>query len=369
MINNRKISAEIKKNDMINKLFSPLTLREIEFKNRIFVSPMCQYSAVDGVPNNWHLVHLGSRAVGGAGLVIVEATAVSPEGRISPGDLGLWNDQQLKAFERITSFILSEGAVPGIQLAHAGRKASMDTPQHGDRLLKPGKGGWDVVAPSVIPFSEDYAIPHALTISEIESLVQKFIDSTVRALKAGFKVVEIHMAHGYLMHEFLSPITNHRLDEYGGSLEGRMKFPLKVAKAVRDTFPSSLPVFVRISATDWAEAGWNLEQSILFCKELHKIGIDLVDCSSGGQVHNAKIPIAVGYQTAFAAAIRREVGIATGAVGLISSAQQAEQILVNGDADAVIIGRDMLRDPYWPLHAAKELGVDVKWPDQYLRAK
>lgn len=354
---------------MKNFLFSPLRIREIEFKNRIFVSPMCQYSAIDGVPNDWHLVHLGSRAVGGAGLIIAEATAVCPEGRISPGDLGLWNDQQQVAFERITTFIHSEGAVPGIQLAHAGRKASMDIPQQGGKLLRPGEGGWDVVAPSAIPFSEDYAMPHELTISEIETLIQKFSDSTVRATKAGFKVIEIHMAHGYLIHEFLSPITNHRLDEYGGSLEGRMKFPLQVAKAVRDTFPSSLPVFARISTTDWVEAGWDLEQSIQFCKELYKIGIDVVDCSSGGQVHNAKIPVAVGYQTPFAAAIRKIVGIATGAVGLISSAYQAEQILVNGDADAIIIGRDMLRDPYWPLHAAKELGVDVKWPVQYLRAK
>jgi 2,4-dienoyl-CoA reductase-like NADH-dependent reductase (Old Yellow Enzyme family) len=354
---------------MINKLFSSLTLREIEFRNRIFVSPMCQYSAKNGVPNDWHLVHLGSRAVGGAGLVIAEATAISPEGRISPDDTGLWNNQQLMAFKRITSFISDQGAVPGIQLGHAGRKASMAAPWHGGRLEKPGDGGWDVVAPSAIPFSADFALPNALTPSEIETLVHKFIDSTDRALEAGFKVVEIHMAHGYLMHQFLSPITNHRQDEYGGRLEGRMKLPLRVAKAVRDTFPDSLPVFVRISATDWVDGGWDLEQSILFCKELYKIGIDLIDCSTGGQVPDANIPIGMGYQIPFASSIRKAVGIATGAVGLISSAQQAEQILVNDYADAVFLGREFLRDPYWPLHAAKELRVDVKWPDQYLRAK
>ena len=354
---------------MINKLFSPLTLREIEFRNRIFVSPMCMYSAVNGVPNNWHLVHLGSRAVGGAGLVIAEATAVSPEGRISPDDAGLWNHQQQSAFEKITSFISSEGAIPGIQLAHAGRKAAVAVPWQGGLPLKPADGGWEVVGPSAIPFTDGFAMPHELTLPEIGLLVQKFADSAGMAFRAGFKVVELHMAHGYLMHEFLSPITNHRRDEYGGSLEGRMKFPLQVARAVRETFSDTLPVFARISATDWVEGGWDLEQSIIFCKELLKIGIDLIDCSSGGQVHNAKIPVGIGYQIPFSTAIRKEVGISTGVVGLISSAQQAEQILVNGNADAVILGREMLRDPYWPLHAAKELGVDVKWPVQYVRAK
>jgi 2,4-dienoyl-CoA reductase-like NADH-dependent reductase (Old Yellow Enzyme family) len=354
---------------MNNKLFSPLTLREVTFRNRIFVSPMCQYSAVDGLPNDWHLVHLGSRAVGGAALVIAEATAVSPEGRISPDDTGLWNDEQMAAFKNITAFITKEGAVPGVQLAHAGRKASMDLPGGSSQFLRPGEGGWEVVAPSAIPFSADFAMPHALSIPEIDTLVQKFADAATRALNAGFKVIEIHAAHGYLLHEFLSPRTNHREDEYGGSLEGRMKFPLRVARAVRDAIPDSLPVFVRISATDWIEEGWNLAQSITFCKELFNMGIDFIDCSSGGQVPDAKMPIGPGYQVPFASAIRKEVGIATGAVGLITNVGQAEQILENGEADAILLGRAFLRDPYWPLHAAKELGVNVEWPNQYLRAK
>ena len=354
---------------MQNKLFSPFNLREVTFRNRIFVSPMCTYSAVNGLANDWHMVHLGSRAVGGAGLVIVEATAVSPEGRISPHDLGLWNDQQLTAFEKITAFITSEGAVPGIQLAHAGRKSFAFPPHPEGHPLKQGDEGWGVVAPSAIAFSAEYALPHELSVPEMDTLVRKFSESATRALKAGFKVVEIHAAHGYLLHEFLSPITNIRTDEYGGSLEARMKFPLRVAKAVRDVFPAKLPVFVRISATDWVEGGWDLPQSILFCNELRKLGIDLIDCSSGGQVHNAKIPVGIGYQLPFSIAIRKASAIPTGVVGLISSPYQAEQILVNGDADAVILGREMLRDPYWPLHAAKELGVDVEWPVQYLRAK
>ena len=354
---------------MVNQLFSPLKLREVVFRNRIFVSPMCQYSAVDGVPNDWHMVHLGSRAVGGAALVIAEATAVSPEGRISPDDTGLWDHQQMTAFEKIAAFITSEGAIPGIQLAHAGRKASMSSPWNGGKLVQPDKGGWDVVAPSAIAYSEEYAMPHALSIQEIDTLVQKFTDSTTRAARAGFKVIEIHMAHGYLLHEFLSPLTNQREDAYGGSLERRMKLPLRVACAVRETFPASLPVFVRISATDWAEGGWNLEQSVIFCRELRKIGIDLIDCSSGGQVSYAKVPVGPGYQVPFAAAIRRETGIATGAVGMITKAQQAEDILENGEADVIFLGREMLRDPYWPLHAAREHGVDIPWPAQYLRAK
>jgi 2,4-dienoyl-CoA reductase-like NADH-dependent reductase (Old Yellow Enzyme family) len=354
---------------MQNKLFSPLTLREITFRNRIFVSPMCTYSAVNGLANDWHMVHLGSRAVGGAGLVIAEATSVSPEGRISPHDLGLWNEAQQTAFEKITAFISSEGAVPGIQLAHAGRKAFAFPPHPEGVPLKPGDEGWGVMGPSPIAFSADYAMPHELSVPQMDTLVRKFAQSATMALKAGFKVVEIHAAHGYLLHEFLSPITNIRTDEYGGSLEARMKFPLRVAKAVRDTFPAGLPVFVRISATDWVEGGWDLPQSILFCNELRKLGIDLIDCSSGGQVHNAIIPVGIGYQTPFATAIRKECAIPTGVVGLISNAMQAEQILVNGDADAVIMGREMLRNPYWPLHAAKELGVDVEWPAQYLRAK
>ena len=354
---------------MTNKLFSTLKLREVSFRNRIFVSPMCQYSATDGVPNDWHLVHYGSRAVGGASLIIAEATAVCPEGRISPDDLGLWNDQQLISFEKITAFISSQGSVPGIQLAHAGRKASMSSPWKGGKLVQPDEGGWEVVAPSAIPFSDDYGVPHALTLAEIDKVVHQFIEATHRAVKAGFKVIELHMAHGYLMHQFLSPLTNHREDEYGGSLENRMKLPLLVAREVRKALPDSLPLFVRISATDWAEGGWDLQQSVQLCKELSAVGVDMIDCSSGGQVPNAKIPLGPGYQVPFAAAIKSQAGILTGAVGMITKAIQAEEILQNEEADVIILGREMLRDPYWPLHAAREFDVDITWPQQYLRAK
>ena len=354
---------------MTNKLFSPLKLREVTFRNRIFVSPMCQYSATDGVPNDWHLVHYGSRAVGGASLIIAEATAVCPEGRISPDDLGLWNDQQLISFEKITAFISSQGSVPGIQLAHAGRKASISSPWKGGKLVQPGEGGWEVVAPSTIPFSDDYGMPHALTLAEIDEVICQFIEATHRAVKAGFKVIELHMAHGYLMHQFLSPLTNHREDEYGGSLENRMKLPLRVAREVRKALPDSLPLFVRISVTDWAEGGWDLQQSVQLCKELSTIGVDLIDCSSGGQVPNAKIPLGPGYQVPFAAAIKSQAGILTGAVGMITKAVQAEEILQNEEANVIILGREMLRDPYWPLHAAREFDVDMTWPQQYLRAK
>ena len=344
-------------------------LRSVEFRNRIFLSPMCQYSAIDGVPDDWHVVHLGSRAVGGAGLVIVEATAVTPEGRISPGDLGIWNDRQVRAFQKITSFIAAQGSVPGIQLAHAGRKASTAPPWKRGSPLNSSEGGWLPVAPSSLPFAEGYSIPHELTQSEIAELVSRFAEGAIRALDAGFKVIELHMAHGYLMHEFLSPLTNKRGDEYGGGLEGRARFPLHVAKAVRDVWPSDLPLFVRISAMDWAEGGWDLEQSVTFSKWLRDVGVDLIDCSSGGLVPHAKVPIAPGYQVPFAAAIRREVNMPTGAVGLITEAQQAEEILQKGEADAVILARAMLRDPYWPMHAAKELSVDFQWPVQYVRAK
>jgi 2,4-dienoyl-CoA reductase-like NADH-dependent reductase (Old Yellow Enzyme family) len=354
---------------MVNKLFTPITLREVTFRNRIFVSPMCMYSAIDGVPNDWHLVHYGSRAVGGAGLIIAEATAVCPDGRISTGDIGLWNDQQSAAFESINAFITAQGSVPGVQIAHAGRKASFATPANSALLLHPGQGGWQVVAPSAIAFSGDFAMPHAMTTNEIDIVVQQFTEATHRALKAGFKIVEIHMAHGYLMHEFLSPLTNQREDEYGGTLENRMKLPLRVARAVREAFPENLPVFVRISATDWAEGGWDLAQSIVFCAALKEIGIDLIDCSSGGQVDYAKIPVGPGYQVSFAKAIKYEVGIPTGAVGMITKSMQAEDILQNEDADVIIMGREMLRDPYWPLHTAKEMDAEIQWPHQYLRAK
>jgi 2,4-dienoyl-CoA reductase-like NADH-dependent reductase (Old Yellow Enzyme family) len=354
---------------MTPKLFSPLTLRELTFRNRIFVSPMCQYCSTDGIPDDWHFVHIGSRAVGGAGLVMVEATAVTPEGRISPADIGLWNDVQAAAFERISSFIASQGSVPGIQLAHAGRKASTAPPWKGGRPIEAKDGGWQPVAPSPIAFASGYPRPHELSPAEIDWLITRFAEAAKRALQAGFKMIEVHMAHGYLLHEFLSPVSNHRKDEFGGSLEARLKFPLDVAVAVRKVWPEGLPVFIRISATDWVDNGWDLEQSIAFARRLCEIGVDLIDCSSGGMTPDAKIPTGPGFQVPFSSAIRREAGIATGTVGLITNAQQAEQILVCGDADAVFLGRAMLRDPYWPLHAAKELGVDVPWPLQYERAK
>ena len=330
---------------------------------------MCQYSSVDGMPNDWHMVHLGSRAVGGAGLVIVEATAVTPEGRISPGDLGIWNDDQIGAYQKITSFITAQGSVPGIQLAHAGRKASTAQPWNGGGPVNSSEGGWQPVAPSALPFAEAYPTPHELTQPEIAAHVSKFAEAALRALEAGFKVIELHMAHGYLMHEFLSPLTNKRDDQYGGSLEARTRLPLHVAKAVRDVWPPDLPLFVRISATDWVEGGWDLDQSVTFAKWLRDIGVDLIDCSSGGLVPHAKVPVAPGYQVPFAATIRREVSMPTGAVGMITEAHQAEEILQKGEADVVILARALLRDPYWPFRAAKELSVDFPWPVQYVRAK
>ncbi len=353
----------------MSHLFSPLTLRELTFKNRIFISPMCQYSSEDNMPNDWHLVHLGSRAVGGAALVFTEATAVTPEGRISPWDLGIWTERHSRAFKRITSFIKAQGAVPGIQLAHAGRKASTNAPWKEREVLTDEDGGWQPVAPSPLPFNDRSPVPHELTSAEIEELVQKFAAAAWQGLKAGFEVVEIHMAHGYLFHQFLSPLTNQRNDSYGGSLENRMRFPLEAAAAVRKVWPESLPLFIRISCKDWVEKGWDLAQSIQFSRECKKIGADLIDCSSGGLVPHAAIPAAPGYQTPFSAAIRRQVCIATGAVGLITEPEQAEQILSSEKADAVLLARQFLRDPYWPLHAAKALGVDVPWPKQYERAK
>jgi len=351
------------------KLFSPYTLREVTCRNRIFVSPMCQYSAVDGMPNNWHLVHLGSRAVGGAGLVMVEATAVNPEGRITPFDLGIWSDAHTEAFKPIAEFIRQHGAVPAIQIAHAGRKASCDSPWKGGKYLPPGDGGWQTVAPSAIALSPNHAAPEALTHEGIEKTVADFEAAAHRALAAGFDVLEFHCAHGYLMNEFLSPLTNQRTDEYGGSLENRCRLILRIARLLRDLWPQDKPVFVRISAVDWVEGGWTIEDSIQLSKWLKDIGIDLIDCSSGGLILDAKIPAGPGYQTAFAAAIREQAGIATGAVGLITDAAQAEHILVTEQADAVFLARELLRDPYWPLHAAHQLRADIEWPVQYARAK
>jgi 2,4-dienoyl-CoA reductase-like NADH-dependent reductase (Old Yellow Enzyme family) len=350
-------------------LFTSVTLRGLTLRNRIVVSPMCQYSAEEGLPDDWHLVHLGSRAVGGAGLVIAEATAVTPEGRISPGDLGLWSDAQTAAFGRITRFIREHGAAAGIQLAHAGRKASTDAPWRGDQSLMPAQGGWIPVAPSPLAFEEGDPIPRELDRAGIDGIVDAFVAATHRSLEAGFQVVELHMAHGYLLHEFLSPLSNQRQDEYGGSLENRARLPLRVARAVREAWPDALPVFVRISATDWVEGGWDLAQSIQLARWFKELGIDLIDCSSGGTVPHARIPVAPGYQVPFAREIRREAGIATGAVGMITDPAQADGILERGEADVVLLGRELLRDPYWPLHAASDRGVDLPWPDQYARAK
>ncbi|MBP1737866.1 MAG: NADH:flavin oxidoreductase/NADH oxidase [Deltaproteobacteria bacterium] len=351
------------------KLFSPFQLRQKKFKNRIFVSPMCQYSSEDGMPNDWHLVHLGSRAVGGAALVTVEATAVSPEGRISPWDSGIWSDKHAGAFQRITAFVKAQDCIPGIQLAHAGRKASIDVPWRGDEPLTPDKGGWQPMAPSSIPFQDRSPVPAELTLQDVEKVVSQFRAAAQRSLQAGFEVLELHMAHGYLLHEFLSPLSNRRKDDFGGPLENRERFPLKVAAKVREVWPESLPLFVRISCTDWAEGGWDLGQSIDFCRRLKGVGVDLIDCSSGGLVPDVVIPVGPGYQTPFAAAIRREVGIPTGAVGFITEPVQAEQILATDQADAIIMAREMLRHPYWPLHAARALKVDIPWPNQYKRAK
>lgn len=351
------------------KLFTPLTLRGVTFRNRIFVSPMCQYSSRDGMPCDWHMVHLGSRAVGGAGLVMVEATAVSSEGMISPDDSGIWSDRHAEAFLPIARFIREQGAVPGVQLAHAGRKASTDLPWRGGGPLGLQERGWLPFAPSPLPFAPDHPVPHELTLPELDEVESQFCAAAKRALAAGFQLVEIHMAHGYLLHEFLSPLSNHRGDDYGGSLENRLRFPLRVARAVRDAWPEELPLFVRISATDWVEGGWDLGQSVILSRHLKEIGIDLIDCSSGFLTADANIPFGPGYQTPFAAAVRKEAGIATGAVGFITDPAQAEQIVATGLADAVLLARQFLRDPYWPLHAARALGVDVPWPMQYERAK
>lgn len=353
----------------MSHLFTPFELRELTFKNRIFVSPMCQYSSVDGIPNDWHMVHLGSRAVGGAALVMVEASAVSPEGRISPADSGIWSAAHGRAFAPIVRFIKDQGAVPAIQLAHAGRKAGTDLPWKGGKPLVGSPDAWQPIAPSPIPFADGYATPREMTSQDIDAVVSQFAAAARWSLEAGFELVELHMAHGYLMNEFLSPLSNHRRDQYGGSIENRMRFPLRVAKTVREIWPTQRPVFVRISATDWIEGGWDLPQSIHLAAALRDIGIDLIDCSSGGSSPAAKIPLAPGYQVPFAAAIRKQVAIPTGAVGLITQAQQAEQIIADGQADCILLARAMLADPYWPLHAAKALGVDIPWPNQYARAK
>jgi 2,4-dienoyl-CoA reductase-like NADH-dependent reductase (Old Yellow Enzyme family) len=350
-------------------LFEPLTIRRIEFRNRIFVSPMCEYSSQDGLPNDWHMVHLGSRAVGGAGLVLTEATAVSAAGRISPADAGLWSGAHVDAWRPIARFIRGQGAVPGVQLAHAGRKASTKVPWEGSGMVAPADGGWQTVAPSALPFDANYPQPHALSAEELNGIEAEWVAAARMARDAGFDVIEIHMAHGYLLHQFLSPLSNRREDEYGGSLENRMRFPLRVARAVRAAWPDELPLFVRLSATDWAEGGWDVEQSVGLSAALRDLGVDLIDCSSGGNVAHVKIPVGPGYQVPFAQRIRRDARVMTAAVGLITDAQQANGILAEGKADAVVMARELLRDPYFPLHAARQLGVDVPWPNQYQRAK
>ncbi len=353
----------------MSELFKPLQLRGVTFKHRIFVSPMCQYSSDDGMPGDWHFVHLGSRAVGGAALVWVEASAVCPVGRISPNDSGIWSDAHAKAFSHLTPFIGAQGAVPGIQLAHAGRKASTAVPWVGKGAVSPADGGWQTLAPSALSYASNYPMPRAMTMRDIDWVVARFEEAARLSLAAGFEVIELHFAHGYLVHQFLSPLSNQRTDDYGGSLENRMRLALRITKAVRAAWPQDKPLFVRVSATDWVEGGWDLRQTIALARELRELGVDLLDCSSGGNVANARIPVTHGYQVPFAMSVRNEVGMPTGAVGLITEAQQAEAIVAGGLADAVFLARQLLRDPYWPLHAARELGVDVTWPQQYLRAK
>ncbi len=349
-------------------LFQPLRLREVELRNRIVVSPMCQYSSRDGFADDWHLVHLGSRAVGGAGLVFTEATAVTPEGRISPDDLGLWKDDHVEFLSRITRFIAGHGAVPGIQLAHAGRKASTAAPWKGGQPVSPEDGGWQPVAPSPLPFESNWATPAALDEDGIHAVVRAFRDAAVRALRAGFRIVEIHAAHGYLIHEFLSPLTNRRTDGYGGSFENRSRLACEIAAAVREVWPEELPLFMRISATDWVDGGWDLEQSVGLAHVVGPLGVDVVDCSSGGIVPDARIPVGPGFQVPFAREIRERTGVATAAVGMITEPRQAEEILARRDADLILLARQFLREPYWPLKAAKKLEAKLDWPPQYRRA-
>jgi 2,4-dienoyl-CoA reductase-like NADH-dependent reductase (Old Yellow Enzyme family) len=347
-------------------LLSPLTIRDVTFRNRIVMSPMCQYCAREGFANEWHFVHLGSRAAGGVALVMVEATAVTAEGRITAGDLGIWQDEHIEALARIAGFVHSQGAVAGIQLAHAGRKASCDLPWKGGAGLKtPEQGGWPVVAPSPVPFAETSPVPVPLNEAGIEGVITAFEAGARRALTAGFKLIEIHAAHGYLLHEFLSPISNYRNDQYGGSLENRMRLLLRVAERLRGVIPEELPLFVRISATDWVEGGWDIEQSVELARQLKSLGVDLIDVSSGGMVPYARIPMAKGYQVPFARRIREGADIRTGAVGLITDPYHADEIVTGGDANMVFIAREMLREPYWALKAQQALGEEPAWPLQY----
>lgn len=349
-------------------LFSPLDIRGTRLRNRITVSPMCQYSSEDGFANDWHLVHLGSRAIGGAALVFTEAAAVEARGRISPQDLGIWKDEQIEPLSRATRFITQHGSVPGIQLAHAGRKASTRPPWEGGSFILPRDGGWQPVAPSAVPFRPTDPAPVALSGGEIRAVIDAFAAAAQRSLAAGFRVIEIHGAHGYLLHEFLSPLSNFREDEYGGSFENRIRLLCGVVDAVRSVWPEENPLFVRISSSDWLEGGWTIEDSVALAARLKTMGVDLIDCSSGGNVPHAKIPLSPGYQVPFASRIRSEAGIRTGAVGLITTPDQADAIIWQGEADLVLLAREMLRDPYWPIHAALPLGEKAEVPVQYARA-
>ncbi|MFN8655050.1 MAG: NADH:flavin oxidoreductase/NADH oxidase [Candidatus Obscuribacterales bacterium] len=353
---------------METNLFAPQIFRGVTLRNRIAVSPMCQYSSDDGAATDWHLVHLGSRAVGGAALVMVEATGVEARGRISPGDMGIWAEKHVEAFLPITKFIRSQGAVPGIQLAHAGRKASTEIPWQGSGPLMDNRA-WTTVGPSPIPFDAGYPAPEQLDIAGINNIKELFVQATGRAIKAGFGLIEIHSAHGYLLHSFLSPLCNQRTDEYGGSFENRIRFLLETTQAVRSAMPADMPLFVRISCTDWAEGGWNIDESVELAKRLRDLEVDLIDCSSGAAVSHAKIPVGPGYQVPFAERIRKEAGIATGAVGMITEPQQANEIISSGKADIVLLARQFLREPYWPQRAAKELNAECAWPVQYGRVK
>jgi 2,4-dienoyl-CoA reductase-like NADH-dependent reductase (Old Yellow Enzyme family) len=353
---------------MTSQLFSPLTIRGVEFKNRVWVSPMCQYSADDGVVGTWHIVHLGSFATGGVGMIMVEATAVMPNGRISVGCSGIWSDKHADAFKPSIDFVHSQGSLIGIQLAHAGRKGSTMKPWDDHEIASASEGGWETIAPSAIAY-KDFPVPHEMSVAEIKEAQQAFVDAAVRSEKAGFDLVEIHAAHGYLFHQFFSPLTNTRTDEYGGSFENRIRFIVDTTREVRAALKESTPLFVRISASDWVEGGWDLAESVELCKILKSVGADLIDVSSGGLVHNAKITTGPGYQVHFAEAVKSGAGILTSAVGQITEAHQAEEIVASGRADAVMIGREMLRNPRWAIAAAEELGEKIPWSLQLERSR
>jgi 2,4-dienoyl-CoA reductase-like NADH-dependent reductase (Old Yellow Enzyme family) len=362
----QSIELRVSDNGETPDLFRSLTIRGVTIRNRVAMSPMCQYSSREGMANEWHMVHLGSRAAGGVGLVMVEATAVTRDGRITPGDMGIWDDRHVEPLARIARFVQSQGAVAGIQLAHAGRKASCDVPWNGGQSLKtPQEGGWTVVGPSPIPFREGDPLPESLDEAGIDGVVAAFETAARRALAAGFQVIEVHAAHGYLLHEFLSPLSNHRTDRYGVSLENRVRLLLRVAHRIRSILPEQMPLFVRISATDWVDGGWDVGQSVVAAGFLRDIGVDLIDVSSGAIVPNVKIPVGPGYQAPFARRIRHEAEIRTGAVGMITGAEQARAIITHGDADLVFLGRELLRDPYWALKAQEQTGEHPPWPTPY----